>query len=53
MRNLALAWLVTSILLVMAKSSTANDELAKLSANPPNWAMQVGDFSNHRYGEFI
>jgi PQQ-dependent dehydrogenase (methanol/ethanol family) len=51
MRNLAFAWLLTSILLVMAKSSTANDELAKLSSNPSNWAMQAGNFANHRYSE--
>ncbi len=51
MRNLAFAWLLTSILLVMAKSSTANDELANLSSNPSNWAMQVGNFFNHRYSE--
>ena len=44
MRNLALAWLITSILIVMAKSSTANDELAKLSANSSDWAIQAGNF---------
>jgi hypothetical protein len=51
MRNLALAWLVTSTLLVMAKSSSANDELEILSSNPSNWAMQADDFVNHRYNE--
>jgi PQQ-dependent dehydrogenase (methanol/ethanol family) len=30
-------------------SALANQELAQLSANPNNWAMQAGDFSNHRY----
>jgi lanthanide-dependent methanol dehydrogenase len=30
-------------------SAVANQELAQLSANPNNWAMQAGDFSNHRY----
>jgi PQQ-dependent dehydrogenase (methanol/ethanol family) len=30
-------------------STLANQELAQLSANPNNWAMQAGDFSNHRY----
>lgn len=29
----------------------ANSELAQLSADPANWAMQAGDFSNHRYSE--
>jgi len=30
-------------------SALANEELAQLSANPNNWAMQAGDFGNHRY----
>jgi PQQ-dependent dehydrogenase (methanol/ethanol family) len=30
-------------------SALANQELAQLSANPNNWAMQAGDFSNQRY----
>ncbi|MFN0314249.1 MAG: methanol/ethanol family PQQ-dependent dehydrogenase [Burkholderiales bacterium] len=34
-----------------AGSATANDELANLSANPANWAMQAGNFANHRYSE--
>ncbi len=32
-------------------SALANQELAQLSADPNNWAMQAGDFSNHRYSE--
>ena len=32
-------------------SAYANQELAGLSADPNNWAMQAGDFSNHRYSE--
>jgi PQQ-dependent dehydrogenase (methanol/ethanol family) len=32
-------------------SALANQELAKLSADPNNWAMQAGDFANHRYSE--
>ena len=27
----------------------ANPELARLSADPKNWAMQSGNFANHRY----
>jgi lanthanide-dependent methanol dehydrogenase len=34
-----------------AGTATANDELANLSANPANWAMQAGNFANHRYSE--
>jgi lanthanide-dependent methanol dehydrogenase len=30
-------------------SALANQELAQLSADPNNWAMQAGDFSNQRY----
>jgi PQQ-dependent dehydrogenase (methanol/ethanol family) len=32
-------------------SALANQELAQLSANPNNWAMQAGDFANHRYSK--
>ena len=49
MRNLMLAWLITSCLMVLAKSSIANDELAQVSTNPANWAMQIGNCANHRY----
>ena len=31
--------------------ATGNKDLAQLSANPANWAMQAGDFSNHRYSK--
>ena len=34
-----------------AGTTLANDELANLSANPANWAMQAGNFANHRYSE--
>src|SRR5512143_1641063 len=29
----------------------ANDDVAKLTRDPKNWAMQAGDFANHRYSE--
>jgi len=29
--------------------AVANDELARLSADPKNWAMQAGDFANTRF----
>ena len=38
-----------SLALVAAGSALANEDLATLSANPNNWAMQAGDFANHRY----
>ena len=30
-------------------SAIANQELAQLSADPKNWAMQAGNMENHRY----
>ena len=36
---------------LFSESAIANEELTKLSANPSNWAMQAGDFANHRYSE--
>jgi glucose dehydrogenase len=32
-------------------SAVANDELARLSADPKNWAMQAGDFANTRFSQ--
>jgi len=32
-------------------AASANDDLQKLMANPANWAIQTGDYSNHRYSE--
>ena len=43
MRNLMLAWLITSCLMVLAKSSNANDELAQCSTNPENRGMQISN----------
>ncbi|MFL6712825.1 MAG: PQQ-dependent dehydrogenase, methanol/ethanol family, partial [Sulfurifustis sp.] len=31
--------------------ATANDDVAKLSKDPKNWAMQAGNFQNWRYSE--
>ena len=31
----------------LSGTALANQELAQLSADPNNWAMQAGDFSNH------
>ena len=36
---------------LFSEAAIANEELTKLSANPSNWAMQAGDFANHRYSE--
>ena len=32
-------------------AASANDDLQKLMANPSNWAIQTGDYANHRYSE--
>jgi PQQ-dependent dehydrogenase (methanol/ethanol family) len=32
-------------------AALANQELDKLSKDPNNWAMQAGNFANHRYSE--
>jgi len=49
MRNLMLAWLITSSLVVLAKSSIANDQLSQFSENPANSAMPTGNCANHRH----
>lgn len=36
---------------LFSETAIANEELTKLSANPSNWAMQAGNFANHRYSE--
>ncbi len=51
MKVFRLLWLGALATSMLADTVVANDELAKLSANPANWAMQAGDFANHRYSE--
>ena len=42
--------LLMSLGLVAASgSASANQDLAQQIANPANWAMQAGNFANHRY----
>jgi len=36
----------------LSGAALANQELAQLSSDPNNWAMQAGDFANHRYSKF-
>ena len=40
---------ISLTLAAAAGSALANEDLATLSANPNNWAMQAGNFANHRY----
>jgi PQQ-dependent dehydrogenase (methanol/ethanol family) len=47
-------WLSLTIIAIATMSSSyvhANAELTKLSQDPANWAMQAGNFANHRYSE--
>jgi len=40
-----------AVLLTASGVTLANGDVEKLTKNPKNWAMQAGDFSNHRYSE--
>ncbi len=45
------AWLGFVAAAFVSTNASANAELAKLSQDPSNWAMQAGNFANHRYSE--
>jgi PQQ-dependent dehydrogenase (methanol/ethanol family) len=45
------AWLGVAVAAIASTDASANAELAKLSKDPSNWAMQAGDFANQRYSE--
>ncbi len=45
------AWLGIVAAAFVSVDAGANAELAKLSQDPSNWAMQAGNFANHRYSE--
>lgn len=51
MKTSRLLWLGALATSMLSAPVIANDELAKLSASPSNWAMQAGDFANQRYSE--
>ncbi|MGB8337804.1 MAG: methanol/ethanol family PQQ-dependent dehydrogenase [Burkholderiales bacterium] len=44
-------WCALLGMLVVPGLAFANADVAKLTKDPKNWAMQAGDFSNHRYTE--
>lgn len=44
-------WCALLGMLVVPGLALANADVAKLTKDPKNWAMQAGDFSNHRYTE--
>lgn len=42
---------LAAIALAVPGTALANDSVAKLIKDPKNWAMQAGNFENHRYSE--
>ncbi len=51
MRKLLLASCFGAAALFTAGYAVANDELAKMAADPNQWVMPAGDFANTRYSE--
>jgi PQQ-dependent dehydrogenase (methanol/ethanol family) len=53
MRNAPIAVAVTGAICALAWPAVAwaNPDLEQKIANPSNWAMQAGDFQNHRYSK--
>src|SRR3990172_2929041 len=47
------SWKLNALLVAGAAAipfaASANEEVAKLAANPANWAMPAGDYANTRY----
>src|SRR5438552_5840512 len=44
-------WVVLPVLVLFAGTTSANDELIKLSKDPNQWAMPAGDYANTRYSQ--
>ena len=51
MRKFILAGSVALMALAAGSSVKANDALVKDIENPANWAIQTGDYANHRYSK--
>ena len=51
MRKLLLASCFGAAALFTAGYAVANDELAKMAADPNQWVMPAGDYANTRYSE--
>jgi PQQ-dependent dehydrogenase (methanol/ethanol family) len=49
--NKGLALSILALAGSLAASAYADQELNQLSSDPNNWAMQAGDYSNHRYSK--
>jgi len=46
------ARILAALLIVGAAwGASANDDVARLTSDPKNWAMQAGDFENHRHSK--
>ena len=50
-RNLMALWPCALVMMGTAGVAHANADVAKLSKDPKNWAMQAGSFSNQRFSE--
>jgi hypothetical protein len=44
-------WLLALVALAVPGLALANADVANLTKDPKNWAMQAGDFPNKRYSE--
>ena len=51
MQKLLLTASLTAMLGGMGLPASANDELLKMQQDPNQWAMQSGDYSNHRFSK--
>jgi lanthanide-dependent methanol dehydrogenase len=51
MRKLLFTTCITTAAVFTAGAATANDELAKLSQDAKQWAMQAGNFANTRHSD--
>ena len=50
-RNLRALWPCALLMMGTAAVAQADTDVAKLTKNPKNWAMQAGSFSNQRFSE--
>jgi lanthanide-dependent methanol dehydrogenase len=51
MQRMFLTASVSALLVGVAAPASANQELLKLEQDPKQWAMQTGDYSNHRFSK--
>jgi glucose dehydrogenase len=51
MRRYAVAGAALALIASLAVPASANDDVLKQTANPSQWAIQTGDYANHRYSK--